>query len=391
MGFLMNAAAKAPAASMEPMPVAAPSRKRLLGLDIAKLLAMFQVVYIHFAFYTKDVANTDLSRAVLSLTVACVPIFIAVNGALLFSRPFDSRKHMRRVASSIALLFVWRAIHIACYSLMDAPRLSLSQTLAVLIGSNVEGYPTGHFWFLFSLIKLYILFPILKFAWDEHRRLLLPIAVCLLILYSGIDGVRMLVLVFSSDLYTRLGDAFDAFSNFRPFFGEGYLLIYFLGGPCVLESYRSLKSREAESKEMASHLPAIALALVLVTSALTVYVARVQYEAGLGVFGVSYGYWLPSTVVMTFAVLYLLLWLGDRLKQGRLLPLLGSGTFAVYMMHMPALVLFGENEHLLIAGGLTDDVLFLVQTLWTLGIFAALLAAGLLLRKVPVVGRLLSL
>ena len=119
MGFLMNATVKAPAASTEPMRAVTDSRKRLLGLDIAKLLAMFQVVYIHFAFYTKDVANTDLSRAVLSLTVACVPIFIAVNGALLFSRPFDSRKHMRRVASSIALLFVWRAIHIACYSLME--------------------------------------------------------------------------------------------------------------------------------------------------------------------------------------------------------------------------------------------------------------------------------
>lgn len=391
MGFPMNAAVKASAASTDPMRVVTDSRKRLLGLDIAKLLAMFQVVYIHFAFYTKDVANTDLSRAVLSLTVACVPIFIAVNGALLFSRPFDSGKHMRRVASAVALLFVWRAIHIVAYRSMGAPGLSMSQTLTALVGANVDDYPTGHFWFLFSLIKLYILFPILKFVWDEHRRLLLPIIVCLLVLYSGIDGVRMLVLVFSNDLYVRLGDAFDAFASFRPFFGEGYLLIYFLGGPCVLELYRSLRSRETDSKSMASRLPAIALVLVLAMSVLTVYIARVQYESDLGVFGVSYGYWLPSTVVMTLAALYFLLWLGDRLKQGRLLPLLGSGTFAVYMMHMPALVLFSENEQLLIAGGLADDALFLVQTLWALGIFLALLAAGLLLRRVPVLGRLFSL
>lgn len=387
----MSTAAKVPAALQQPMRTAPDSRKRLLGLDIAKLLAMFQVVYIHFAFYTKDVANTDFSRAVLSLTVACVPIFIAVNGALLFSRPFDARKHMRRTASAIALLFIWRAVHIVAYRLIGAPGLSLSQTLAALVGTNVEDYPTGHFWFLFSLIKLYVLFPILKFVWDGHRVLLLPVVACLLILYSGVDGVRMLVLVFSSDLYMRLGDAFDAFSNFRPFFGEGYLLIYFLGGPCVLELYKNVKILKADGRGWASYLPAISIALIFAASALTVCIAQEQYMADLGVFGLSYGYWLPSTVVLTFAALYFSLWLGDLLKQGKLLPLLGSGTFAVYMMHMPVLVLFGENEYLFIANGLTDNALFLVQTFWATVIFVALLLIGLLLKRAPVVGRLFSL
>ncbi len=370
------------------------SRSRLLGLDLAKLVAMFQVVYIHFAFYTDDVSNTDLSRSVLSLTVACVPIFIAVNGALLFSRPFDSRKHARRLTSSIVLLFAWRAIHVALYRLIGAPDLSLSQTLAALIGFNVDGYPTGHFWFLFSLIRLYILFPLLKFVWDKNRKLLFPVIACLLLLYSGVDGARMLVLLHSNDLYESLDDAFDAFSNFRPFFGEGYLLIYFLGGPCILELFKKLKSQGQRVRCRGGRFvcaPMVSALLVLIGAALTVFMACEQYQAGLTVFGVTYGYWLPSTVVLTFSALYMFLWLGDFLKQGRLLPLLGSGTFAVYMMHLPALVLFQENEHLFIANELGDGMLFLVQTFWAFAIFVALLLMGLLLKRIPVIGNLFSL
>lgn len=367
--------------------------KRIPGLDIAKVFAMFQVVYIHFAFYTNNVANTFASRSVLSLTVTCVPLFIAVNGAILFSRPFDMRKHVRRTIAAIVLLFLWRAIHLIVLRSLGAPELAPVQFASALIGGEAEGYVLGHFWFLYALVRLYVLFPLLKLAWDKYRRALYPLLAALFILYSCVDGIRTGLLMVSGDLYDGLAGIFNSFFAFTPLFSEGYLVLYFVGGALVFEFFKSLQNPEGTTATLSRKPVALALALAVVSSLLTVLVKQLQYVHSLGTFGVSYGYWLPSTVALTFAFLLLFLVAGQAIARPclvRLFTVLGSGTFAVYMMHIPALQLFAQLEPGLVAQA-TGNALFVTQTGWAFLIFVALLLAGLLLKRIPFVGRLFVL
>ncbi len=372
----------------------ASAKKRIYGLDIAKLLAMFQVVFIHFAFYTNDVANTFISRSVLSLTVTCVPLFIAVNGAILFNRPFNMRKHVSRTITTVVLLFIWRAIHLVALRTLGAPELTPKTFISALAGANIDGYILGHFWFLYALISLYILFPILKYAWDNCRQLLYPLVLSLFLLYSCVDGIRTIVLLISPNYYDRFADAFNALSAFRPLFENGYLLLYFLGGGLLLEKITA--QQDSLSSNVSNKKLIISSIVLMAGSALLTCIAKeVQYQNGFGPFGVTYGYWLPSTVLLTFSVLYLCVYIGKKLTPPhiicRVLSLLGSGTFAVYMLHIPAITLFASFESLLIPAQLTRNALFAMQSLWAFLIYIGLLLIGLLLRKLPLINKLLEL
>ena len=367
------------------------STTRNMGMDIAKVFAMFQVVYIHFAFYTNGFSNTCLSRAVTSLTVSCVPLFIAVNGAILFNRPFNSEKHWLRIRRYLFLLFVWRAIDIAVYRFLGAPRLSVSETFALWVSGDADGYLLGHFWFLYALIGLYLLFPLLKLAWDENREALYPLCLGLLSLFCLLDGARSLMLIVSPTLYVKLAPFFNSFSALNPLSAVGYLCLYFVGGAFISDRVASIKQGKTDGKG-GPGLRIIVVA-ILVSSILTCLIHEAQYRNGSGAFGVDYGYWLPTTFLLTLSLFTLLLQIDFRGEKrravfGSAVAALGSGTFAVYMLHMPALVVFAKLESGYLCTQFSGNALFLAQTATALLLYALLLFIGLLLKKIPFIGSL---
>lgn len=362
-----------------------------MGMDIAKVFAMFQVIYIHYAFYTNGFSNTCLSRAVTSLTVSCVPLFIAVNGAILFNRPFNSERHWLRIRRYLLLLFAWRAIDIAVYRFLGAPRLSVSETFALLVSGNADGYLLGHFWFLYALIGLYLLFPLLKLAWDEKREALYPLCLGLMILFCLLDGARSLMLFVSPTLYVKLAPFFNSFSALNPLSAVGYLVLYFVGGAFISDRATSMRQGKADG-EGGPRLGIIVVTL-LVSSVLTCLIHEAQYRNGSGAFGVDYGYWLPTTFLLTLSLLALFFQIDFRGEKSRAVfwkavAALGSGTFAVYMLHMPALVVFAKLESGYLCTLFSGNVLFLAQTTIALLLFALLLLMGLLLKKIPYIGSL---
>ncbi|MFQ9707226.1 MAG: acyltransferase family protein [Bifidobacterium dentium] len=72
-------------------------KKRIVGYDIAKTLAMFLVVMLHYSLYTRYYSSGIAGTLVTVMCVVCVPLFFAVNGALLLPRPLDEHRHYRKV------------------------------------------------------------------------------------------------------------------------------------------------------------------------------------------------------------------------------------------------------------------------------------------------------
>ena len=53
-------------------------KKRVVGYDIIKSMAMFFVVMLHYSFYTRFYSSGLAGTAVTVLCVVCVPLFFAV-------------------------------------------------------------------------------------------------------------------------------------------------------------------------------------------------------------------------------------------------------------------------------------------------------------------------
>lgn len=151
---------------------------------------------------------------------------------------------------------------------------------------------------------------------------------------------------------------FGAFSSFNPLSSVGYLILYFIGGAYISEPYMSPSgSSSDERKRTGTTLPISALVLCWLVTAI---VHEAQYANGSPAFGVDYGYWLPSTVIATFSLL--LLFLKTNYQSGRFsstTKILGGSTFAVYMLHMPAIVMFAKIESGVLAQQFSGNLLFI--------------------------------
>lgn len=62
--------------------------KRIVGYDVAKSIAMFFVVLLHFAFYTRYYSGGLAGTAVTTLCVICVPLFFAVKWRTFVAEDF---------------------------------------------------------------------------------------------------------------------------------------------------------------------------------------------------------------------------------------------------------------------------------------------------------------
>ena len=80
---------------------------RILYFDYLEVLAIFLVVSIHRSWF-----DLSYSASILSIICSiCVPLFFMVNGALLFHRSFDLKKHIHKIVAMFIALEGWRILY----------------------------------------------------------------------------------------------------------------------------------------------------------------------------------------------------------------------------------------------------------------------------------------
>lgn len=147
-------------------------KKRVVGYDIIKSMAMFFVVMLHYSFYTRFYSSGLAGTAVTVLCVVCVPLFFAVNGALLLPRKMDEAKHYRKTLNIVIVVTIWRLLAAAFFVFVDGSHpVTLKDLVLFLLGGGFGDYPTGYFWFMNALIAVYLVLPVMKMAFDSERKL----------------------------------------------------------------------------------------------------------------------------------------------------------------------------------------------------------------------------
>ena len=137
------------------------AKQREYSFDLLRVVAMFMVVMIHVSnVYSRDfglISNSSFFVSLIFNTVSrlSVPIFFMISGALLLNRKFELKKYLNRIKKFIIIIIVWDIIYLIW------EYLYLGITYDKLYMLLKEPY-RAHLWFLYTILLLYIIQPILR-------------------------------------------------------------------------------------------------------------------------------------------------------------------------------------------------------------------------------------
>lgn len=351
---------------------------RVPGLDLAKALAIFLVVWYHGYTAPVNVADgagtTWLNYAVYSAMCICVPLFFMVNGYLLLSRAYDAKKHLRRTLTLVVVTIIWQVITLVVLMLVRGERLGVGDLLrGVLYGK--QGW-TDHFWFMGSLVVLYLFFPLIKAAYDHVRSGYLFFTVAVLVLTFGNTLINMLG---NTAAFLVRGTGFETenfFSMFNPFFGMyGFTFGYFLLGGMFIGQEEKVK-----------RLPTLALLAVIVIGAF-----------GQTAYGIMQSTWRKATWdsvfsgydtffawMMSMAVFILCLRYTGGGKIGKGIACIGENTLGIYLWQG---IFVGALRPTVKAWAFANNLPFTL--VFAVLLFALSFGMTLVLRRIPGAKRLL--
>lgn len=152
-------------------------QKRIVQIDIMKLLCALFVVMIHIVTDYR-VQQGIISKNILlaeSFLRCCVPVFFMCSGYFLFIKDNSVKKTYKKMIRSLviptlAVVLFWYIFNnvvenqntiIECIKNIQIE--SFGQLLKGIINWDLSGVKNGFYlWFMISLIKIYIAYPVLK-------------------------------------------------------------------------------------------------------------------------------------------------------------------------------------------------------------------------------------
>lgn len=141
--------------------------KRILHLDILRVLACLMVVMMHSPMPVENAAGW-FAVPMSYLTMPCIGIFFAVSGALILpvtTPPSSSYAWLkRRLNKVVAPTIVWTLVFLLINSVLWEEDWKTCVTKLFSIPFSVQGH--GVMWFMYTLISLYIIAPIIS-PWIE--------------------------------------------------------------------------------------------------------------------------------------------------------------------------------------------------------------------------------
>lgn len=292
-------------------------RIRAHNFDLLRILAMLQVVIIHCVAMYAEQSNTD--RTVLSLTsnflcnasYPSVPLFVMLTGAFVFTAEHKIellgfyKKSFRNIVEPT---LIWSLIYVLLNVVILYVKAHFSvepQDFKVPFISLLNGSPYYHLWYMYMIIGLYAVIPLLN-------RLLYRLSSR----YILISGAFLLTISVTTNLPSYL--------TAWPIQFIGYLG-YFLLGYALREGLQSIQLKS-------SVIASLSLMLAILAWGVSEYQIHKEIEPNL------FGYLSPIVAIQTL-ITYLYF---SRLSILSLYPLLkkfAEFSLGIYFVHAGIVVL----------------------------------------------------
>ena len=166
--------------------------KREYSFDILRVVSMIMVIIVHVSnVYSRSfgiIGNKSFLISLVFNTISriSVPIFFMISGTLLVDRSFNKKKYFKRIIKYILLIIVWDIIYLIW------EYLYLGVTYDKLYMLLFEPY-RAHLWFLYSILLLYILQPLMKLFIDKSNKVVKIILLILWLVFSTLSMINIMI------------------------------------------------------------------------------------------------------------------------------------------------------------------------------------------------------
>lgn len=306
------------------------SPKRILYLDEVRSLAIILVVLGHLIRqFSHDFASWQICSGVFSLTRIGVPLFFTVSGALLLTRKHDIKSFLEKRFKRVFLPFAfWILVYVILGIVIWQYKLSFKYVFDIAFGAHQLSDP---FWFIWSLIGIYLLIPLLSSFIREYGDFGSKYLILITVILSLLCSVG-----FFTDQQIK--------QDFRVIYNFFSVLGYF-----ILGSY--IQNHEFRySKNKMFLIGAVMFIIGIVGHFLKIY-----YK-GLGGFGLAAVDFFDIVVVMETMGLFIAFkyadvkMISDKIKPlkeqtlGKIIVTFSSCSFGIYLSHyIIMLYLFGPG------------------------------------------------
>jgi surface polysaccharide O-acyltransferase-like enzyme len=144
--------------------------KREYSFDILRVIAMIMVIVIHvsnvYSRFFGFIGNSSYLISLIFNTISriSVPIFFMISGALLVDRKFNKTKYFNRLLKYVIIIAVWDIIYLIWeYFYLGITYNNLYKLL-------FEPF-RAHLWFLYTIIILYLVQPLIKIILDKTNNI----------------------------------------------------------------------------------------------------------------------------------------------------------------------------------------------------------------------------
>lgn len=237
-----------------------------------------------------------------------MPLFFMASGALIAPRKDDLQKVLQRVVKVGVPLVLWSAIYLTWYWITAPNWMSVFRNRSE---TPILGGPVAiHFWFLYTIIGVYLIAPMLQaFYQNSDRKLIWLYVVMAFFGFSLVEPFRALM------GYKLIGVDFTVFA---------WPVAYFLCG--------ALLARIQIGSIGAFVCVAIFLLSGICTALATwLYSTRVAFHPNEA----FYSYRFPFVAVGSVASFTALKWIGDQyFANSTIVKTISADTFAIYLVHL---------------------------------------------------------
>lgn len=201
--------------------------KRDMAFDLLKIISAVAVIIIHMSSYVLTTRGTNtiyfkISNFYATIMHFSVPIFIMITGAFLLSKKEELplKKIYKKYILKTFIIFILATLFYKITSMyQNNITLTINNIFNILIQA-IFGNSEVHLWYLYMLIGLYMLYPIIyKFIKSSNKKTIEYTLIILFILSSLIFSLSELSIITGITVASRLNISIYIF-----YFLAGYYL-----------------------------------------------------------------------------------------------------------------------------------------------------------------------
>lgn len=283
--------------------------KRVPYLDVLRLLSIFFVILIHvvspvFSDVRSTFVTIQFANAFDSLARISVPIFIMISGALLLNTEISIKSIPKRILKVGIPLIFWSIIYLVYVNHWSVMPFDILKSIISIFTSPAM----YHLWFVYMIIGIYIILPILKLI---SIRLLSDqtFAIYFFLLWLFFNSV---VVYFPFNLANLM-----IISDFMAWSGY-FLLGYYISEKKVLSNFSKRK-----------------LLLIYFLSSFVTFCLTLWFNTTFNPLNeIAYNYFSPNVLIASIAVFLYFKALTISSNYISLFAYISTLIFPVYFMHL---------------------------------------------------------